>query len=94
MAIKCTFRRMESGRGHEHIAALGWVNPETGKTGVSTRAEIVDFIDRQGNNALYCPDQYGGAGAWVHVNSNGHARYPQTKADGRWTNNLLALPEG
>ncbi|CAB3769742.1 MULTISPECIES: DUF3892 domain-containing protein [Burkholderia] len=29
----------------------------------------------------------------VHVNNNGRTKYVQTVADGRWTDNLLALPD-
>ena len=93
MPVKCTYRKMNGGSGHEHIAALGWIEDGTGKAGESTRDQIVAFIDQRGTNALYCPDQAGGSSAWVNVRTNGYVRYPQTVADGRWTNNLLALPQ-
>lgn len=92
MAIKLTSRTMAGGNGHEHISQLGWVQDGTDNKGVSSRDDIVTFIDKNGNQSVYCPDQKGGPSAWVHVNSNGYVRYPQTKADNRWTNNLLALP--
>ena len=93
MAVRCTYRKMNGGSGHEHIASLGWVVDGTGKEGESTRDQIVAFIEQNGPTALYCPDQAGGTSAWVNVHTNGYVRYPQTIADGRWTNNLLALPQ-
>ncbi len=94
MAIKVTARRMEpSGRAHEHIAQLQWVNEANGATGVSTRAEMVAFIEKTGDHSVWCPDRSPQKpGQWVHVNSNGWAKYVQTFADGRWSDNLLALP--
>jgi len=92
MALKCTSRRMSGGNGHEHIVALGWVQDGPGQSGMMSIHEMVAYIDRNGNSAVWCPDQTGGPSAWVHVNSNGVQRYVQTFADGRWTNNLLALP--
>jgi hypothetical protein len=80
-----------SGNGHEHISHLWWEN-NVGQSGVSTRAEMVQFIETNGNNSVWCPDRDGGTGQWVHVNSNGRTKYVQTVADGRWSDNLLALP--
>jgi len=84
---------MAGGNGHEYISDIQWQNDTTGQVGISSRDQIVDFIDKAGETALYCPDRNNGPAAWVRVNSNGRVRYPQTYADGRWTNNLLALPE-
>ena len=92
MAIKTTARRMAGGPGHEHISLLWWEG--NGNSGVSTRDEMVAFVDINGNNSVWCPDRDPSKqGAWVHTNSNGRTRYVQTVADGRWTDNLLALPE-
>lgn len=94
MAIKTVARRMaSSGHGHEHIAQLWWENDANGTSGVSTRAEMVSFIEQNGDNAVWCPDRDPKKkGQWVHVNSNGWTKYVQTFADGRWSDNLLALP--
>jgi hypothetical protein len=94
MAIKTTARRMaSSGHGHEHISLLWWVNDQTGVTGVSNRDEMVRFVEEQGNQSVWCPDRDPlKTGQWVHVNSNGRIKYVQTVADGRWSDNLLALP--
>ena len=93
MAIRCTARTLApSGHGHEHIAGLYWQNDSTGKAGYSTRAQMVDFIKANGMRAVWCPDRAGGSGQWVHAATNGRVEYVQTFADGRWTDNLLALP--
>ncbi len=93
MALKTTARRMApSGHGHEHISYLWWQD-EAGNAGVYTRDEMVVYIERNGVNSVWCPDRNPQkTGAWVHVNSNGLAKYVQTVADNRWSDNLLSLP--
>lgn len=96
--IKCTARRMAGGAGHEHISNLWWDQIDDSKkvvqSGVNTREEMVAYIEKNGDNSVWCPDrnpQF--QGAWVHVHSNGRIKYVQTVADGRKTDNLLSLPE-
>lgn len=96
--IKCTARRMAGGTGHEHISHLWWDQIDDSKkvvqSGVNTREEMVAFIEKNGNNSVWCPDRNPQIqGAWVHVHSNGRIKYVQTVADGRKTDNLLALPQ-
>jgi len=97
--IKCVARKMEGGRLHEHIAYLWWIQVDangnaTGKDGCCSRAEMVSYIETNGINSVWCPDRNPSlVGAWVHVQSNGYTKYVQTVADGRKTDNLLALPE-
>ncbi|WP_076884821.1 DUF3892 domain-containing protein [Burkholderia pseudomallei] len=97
--IKCIGRRMAGGYGHEHIAFLWWVQVnadglETGLNGCSSRADMVAFIETNGIYSVWCPDRNPNLpGAWVHVHSNGYTKYVQTVADGRKSDNLLALPE-
>lgn len=94
MALRCTARRMAvGGNGHEHIAYLWWQDDQTGQEGVFSRQQMVEYIDRNGINSVWCPDRNPAVpGQWVHTNTNGIVRYVQTFADGRWTDNLLALP--
>ncbi|WP_322789043.1 DUF3892 domain-containing protein [Paraburkholderia phymatum] len=67
---------------------------DTAKTGMSTRQQMVEFIEKNGTRSVYCPDRDPKkTSAWVEVHSNGRIRYVQTVADGRKTDNLLALPE-
>lgn len=95
--IKCTARRMAGGTGHEHISHLWWDKVDGGKvleSGNSTREQMVAYIEKNGNNSVWCPDRNPQLqGAWVHVHNNGRIKYVQTVADGRKTDNLLSLPQ-
>jgi hypothetical protein len=96
--IKCTAKRMAGGSGHEHISLLWWVRHDNGvdvgSESSSTRDQMVEYIEKNGNNSVWCPDRNPNLqGAWVHVHSNGRIKYVQTVADGRKTDNLLALPD-
>jgi hypothetical protein len=89
---------MNGGQGHEHIAQLWWVKcvdgRETNEQGSSTREQMVQFIEANGNTSVWCPDRNPKLqGAWVHVHSNGRIKFVQTVADGRKTDNLLSLPD-
>jgi hypothetical protein len=95
--IKCVAKRMSGEQGHEHIAILWWVKfidgKETNENGNSTREQMVEYIEKNGNNIVWCPDKNPNlTGAWVHVHNNGRIKYVQTVADGRKTDNLLSLP--
>jgi hypothetical protein len=65
-----------------------------GEGGCTSREQMVTFInDNKPDELLWCPDRNPSlVGAWVHVHSNGRIDYVQTVADGRKTDNLLALP--
>lgn len=94
--LKCIGKRMGGGAGHEHITHLWWEvwdgDRSIGESGVFTRDQMVSYIERLGNNSVWCPDRNPQRqGAWVHVSHNGRTKYVQTVADGRWTDNLLAL---
>lgn len=96
--LKCVAKRMSGGQGHEHISHLWWQQVEggnlTGQNGVYTREQMVAYIEANGNNSVWCPDKNPNlTGAWVHVHFNGRIKYVQTVADGRKTDNLLALPD-
>ncbi|ONN67028.1 DUF3892 domain-containing protein [Herbaspirillum sp. VT-16-41] len=94
--IKCVARRMAGGSGHEHICHLWWEQVDSGRTlqsGDCSREQMVDFIEKNGNTSVWCPDRNPNVqGAWVHARNNGHIKYVQTVADGRTTDNLLSLP--
>lgn len=95
--FKCVAREMAGGQGHEHIAYLWWIKIVDGKTvgdpSRTSRESMVAFIESNGRDLVWCPDQRPSKpGAWVKVHSNGRIKYVQTVADGRKTDNLLALP--
>lgn len=82
-------RLSASGSRHEHITNVKWRNPNTGETGESTRAAMVDWIKNQGGDARVRD----AAGHDVRVGVvNVNPPYIRTYADDVWTDNLLALP--
>ncbi|MFL1897519.1 DUF3892 domain-containing protein [Streptomyces tauricus] len=91
MAIQITAVRLSGGTTHEHITHLWWTGQESGKTGNSTRAQIVDWIENQAGKA-YTSDRAGHRAEVAVVTPARGEKYLRTRADGVWTNNLLALP--
>lgn len=81
--------RLSGGTTHQHITAVRWKNPDTDQTGENTKAEMVDWIKNKSGAAYVCG---GGHLARVYVVA-GNPDYIRTKADGVWTDNLLALPK-
>jgi ribosomal protein S8E len=91
MAIRITHIHLVGGTAHQHINNLKWVNVTTAKTGESTRAAIVDWLEKDTNNRAQVGT--GTDAVRVHVvRPSSGVPYLQTYADGKWTNNLLALP--
>ncbi len=77
---------------HHAIQSLGWKNDSTGEDGKSSRLEIYDWLKNK-NGSAYVLDQLGNRAA-VHPRENSAGtKYVQTVADGKWTDNLLSLPE-
>ena len=80
-------RMSQGGHRHEHITEVKWFNNENNQTGVSTRGQVVDWLNL-GNHAYVTDGQH-----TVEVRVvNANPPYLQTYADGIWTDNLLALP--
>lgn len=86
--IYITHVRMGNGNQHEHITNVKWFDPATEKQDQSTRDSVVQWILNQNGDARV---KSGNAEAQVHV-VNANPPYLRTKADGIWTDNLLALP--
>lgn len=77
--------RLVGGNQHEHISMVRWQS-DTG-TGDSTREGMITYIN--GGNKAYVTD--GVNKAYVGV-VNAIPPYIRTYADGKWSDNLLALP--
>jgi hypothetical protein len=77
----------DGGYHHQHIAVVKWVNLPDHSTGSSTRQQMVDWIEAGGQAIV----SDGVNTVKVHV-VNASPKYIQTYADGKWTDNLLALP--
>jgi Protein of unknown function (DUF3892) len=91
LAIRITHIRQAGGIGHEHITDLWWINPASGQTGDNTRAQIVSWIEDKHGKA-YVEDELGNRADVAVVTPEHGPKYLRTHADGRWTDNLLALP--
>lgn len=79
---------MEHGTSHEHIASVRWRNPDNAETGQSTREVMVDWI-RNKNGVAKVTDGRNTVDVGV---VDAHPPYLRTHADGKWSDNLLALP--
>ena len=95
MAVRITCINKDNGyheNPHKSIEWLGWINEQTNKSGRSSRLDMYDFVSKQGGQA-FVRDSHGNV-AYVHgaVSATGNP-YVRTASDGKWTNNLLSLPE-
>jgi hypothetical protein len=88
-----TAREMSGGSGHEHVIRLWWRDTGDGKSGDMDIDTATRWLDKPANRA-YVEDQ-ARPGTFVEAGvvkpTHGHW-YIRTHADGRWTDNLLALP--
>jgi hypothetical protein len=77
---------------HEAIEKLGWLNESTGESDICTRLAMVEFIEKKKGSA-YVADRSGNkAYLYVRTSVNGN-KFVQTYADGKYSDNLLALLE-
>jgi len=91
MTVKITAIRLSGGSSHEHIVHLWWINPGDGSTSDNTRAQIVSWIEDK-NGKAYVEDARGNRADVGVVTPASGPKYLRTHADGKWTDNLLALP--
>lgn len=91
--ITFTAREMSGGTGHEHIIRLWWSDQTTGQNGDMDIGTATQWLDKPANRAYVkdqmFPGQY--VEAFVVKPQYGHW-YIRTHANGRWTDNFLALP--
>jgi hypothetical protein len=73
---------------HRAISHLGFTD-SAGRY-KTTRLEMYNFIE--GGGKAYVKDRYGNV-AYIGTATHEGAKYVRTYADGKWTDNLLALPE-
>jgi hypothetical protein len=88
--IELTAVRLEGGDGHEHVRILMWCSAAT-PAGVISRQGLVDWLSSSDSNRAVVLD--GGRSVQVEVVRSA-SRPPclRTRADGVWTDDLLALP--
>lgn len=90
VSIRFTAIRLSGGTTHQHITRLWWTNPSTSKTDDNSRAELAAWIEKGGK--AYVEDRYGNRVDVGVVTPPVGEKYLRTHADGKWTDNLLALP--
>jgi Protein of unknown function (DUF3892) len=86
--VYITSVHMEGGTSHQHIAAVKWRNPSDGKTGASSRATMVDWIENKRGVARVRDAAGHDVGVGV---VKADPRYLRSYEDGVWTDNLLAV---
>jgi len=75
---------------HEAVSYYQWLNEQSSESNLASRVDMVSWVE-QGNRA-YVRDNRGIVDCRVRTSQNG-TKFLQTYADGRWTDNLLNLPE-
>ncbi len=76
---------------HEAISRFGWINEQTGESKIATREDMWKWVSDGGE--AYVKDARGNiARVRAKTNSLG-TKYLQTEADGKPSDNLLALRE-
>lgn len=76
---------------HEAVTNYGWINESDGEKGRNDRASMVDWVANKkgvayagtGDSKVFCQ---------VRESRRG-TKFLQTVSDGKWSNNLLSLPE-
>lgn len=95
MAVRITCIKKDGGNHynpHEGVTDYGWVNEGTGATGTSSRAQMIQFLEADKGHA-YVKDARGNVASIGVFESAAGNKYLRTYADGKWTDNLLPLPE-
>ncbi|WP_020668726.1 DUF3892 domain-containing protein [Amycolatopsis nigrescens] len=90
MAIVITAVRLDGGDRHEHIAHVWWNDPGEDEIRDNPVDQIVAWIEERGGKA-YAADPDGTRLPVVVVAEDG-PKHLRTEADGRLTDDLLALP--
>jgi hypothetical protein len=87
--IEITAIRVVRGYGHEHITDVMWRSAAT-STGLSTVEGIIGWLSANANNQAVVADPLGVEVAVVRP--AGQPPHLCARADGKWTDDLLALP--
>lgn len=77
---------LEGGSGNEHISKVKWVMDD--KSNIATKETMIEWIN-EGNQAFVSDS----SGIIEVLVVHAQPPYLRTYADGRWSNNLLSLPQ-
>ncbi len=76
---------------HESVNHYGWINENNNETGKNDRPSMVQWMEK-GNKAYVVGKEKEKVYCYVNKSRYG-TKFLQTAADGKFTNNLLELPE-
>jgi hypothetical protein len=79
------------GSEHKHVSSMVWINGSTFKSGLNTTAQMVAFIEDKGGDVKVSDGTTAVSVGVVHPSAG--VPYLRTHEDGKWTDNLLALPQ-
>lgn len=88
MVVITHVRMSQPGSRHDHIVEVKWRNPDDGKVGSNTVAQMVDFIENK-KGKVKVTDGRNTVDVGVVKET---PKYIRTYADGVWSDNLLSLP--
>ena len=92
MALRVAGVHLSGGQGHEHITELEWHMDGDAELKRASRQAIVDWLESGAGNQAFTEPRFGG-GQQIFVHSPyGAVKYLRTRANGVWSDNLLALP--
>jgi hypothetical protein len=87
--ITITAIHLVGGEQHENIAEVKWENASNGQSGVAPKAEMVSYVKANPGNAVV---QDSTSTIPLEI-FDADPPYVRTRADDKWTDNLLALPK-
>ena len=91
MAVRITHVRLsQNGSRVEHITDLAWSEVPSNKTGSSSRAQMVEFVE--GGGVAFTQDGAGSRANLVVVTPMSGPKYVRTRSDNTVADNLLHLP--
>lgn len=96
MTIEFTARRMTPPTASDHtaISDLRWRQLNSSEQKWSTTEALIEWLDAPDSNRAVVGSGANQVPVGVVRPSDGRAPYLQSYADGKWNNNLLALPLG
>lgn len=81
---------LSGGTQDEHISQLVWMNSSTHKSGIISRADMVDYVENKSGDVRASDGETTAQVSVVKPKSG--SPYLRTHKDGKWTDNLLSLP--
>ena len=94
MSVKITCIKKDNGfhaNPHIAISELGWINETTGKSGLSTRIQIYEFIKSGGESYVIGPN--GTRVSLITDENEKGTKFVKTIVDNTTSDNLSALSE-